>query len=199
MGRFSTGLRAGAGLLALVIGSVAAAQDTQPPPDVAQNPSSTASEPGRVTRSSSPVRASAGSAEPGCTDRLRRPGRHRKDGPQLDQRRAAAPAELRWRPRLQVQLGQPRQSAGRRRCRRRRGEMATCAIWDRADSCWSTASVTSTARPHRAYPDRPTSTRFRRAQSRQLKCCRTVRIGDLWLGCDCRRGQHYHQEAAEGF
>jgi iron complex outermembrane receptor protein len=47
MGRFSTGLRAGAGLLALVIGSVAAAQDTQPPPDVAQNPSSTASEPGQ--------------------------------------------------------------------------------------------------------------------------------------------------------
>ena len=47
MGRSSTGLRAGAGLLALVIGSVAAAQDTQPPPDVAQNPSSTASEPGQ--------------------------------------------------------------------------------------------------------------------------------------------------------
>ena len=47
MGRYSTGLRAGAGLLALVIGSAAASQDTQPPPDVAQNPSSTASEPGQ--------------------------------------------------------------------------------------------------------------------------------------------------------
>jgi iron complex outermembrane receptor protein len=45
MGRFSTGLRAGAGLLALVIGSAAAAQSTQPPPDVAQEPASTAAEP----------------------------------------------------------------------------------------------------------------------------------------------------------
>ncbi len=44
MGRFSTGLRAGAGLLALVIGSAAAAQSTQPPPDIAQEPA-TASEP----------------------------------------------------------------------------------------------------------------------------------------------------------
>jgi iron complex outermembrane receptor protein len=44
MGRFSTGLRAGAGMLALVIGSAAAAQSTQPPPDVAANPS-TAAEP----------------------------------------------------------------------------------------------------------------------------------------------------------
>lgn len=45
MGRVSMGLRAGAGLLALVIGSAATAQDTQPPPNVADNPSTTASEP----------------------------------------------------------------------------------------------------------------------------------------------------------
>src|SRR5688500_17468665 len=45
MGRSSTGLRAGAGLLALVIGSAAAAQSTQPPPDIAQEPATTASEP----------------------------------------------------------------------------------------------------------------------------------------------------------
>src|SRR5687768_7061362 len=44
MGRSSTGLRAGAGLLALVIGSAAAAQSIQPPPDIAQEPA-TASEP----------------------------------------------------------------------------------------------------------------------------------------------------------
>jgi len=44
MGRSSTGLRAGAGLFALIVGSAAAAQSTQPPPDVAQNPA-TASEP----------------------------------------------------------------------------------------------------------------------------------------------------------
>src|SRR5262245_22801753 len=45
MGRFSIGLRSSVGLLALVVGGVAAAQDTQPPPDVAQAPASTASEP----------------------------------------------------------------------------------------------------------------------------------------------------------
>ena len=44
MGRSSTGLRAGAGLLALIIGSAAAAQSTQPPPDIAEEPA-TASEP----------------------------------------------------------------------------------------------------------------------------------------------------------
>ena len=45
MGRFSTGLHCGAGLLALVIGSAAAAQSTQPPPDVAENQASTSQEP----------------------------------------------------------------------------------------------------------------------------------------------------------
>jgi len=45
MGRVSMGLRAGAGLFALVVGSAAAAQSTQPPPDVAENPASTAQEP----------------------------------------------------------------------------------------------------------------------------------------------------------
>src|SRR4030095_1971678 len=45
MSRVSMGLRSGAGLLALVIGSAAAAQSIQPPPDVAQAPASTASEP----------------------------------------------------------------------------------------------------------------------------------------------------------
>ncbi len=45
MGRFSTGLRSGAGLLALIIGSAAAAQSTQPPPDIAENPATTAQEP----------------------------------------------------------------------------------------------------------------------------------------------------------
>ena len=44
MGRVSMGLRSGAGLLALMIGSMAAAQDTQPPSDISQAPSSTASE-----------------------------------------------------------------------------------------------------------------------------------------------------------
>ncbi|HVF37492.1 MAG TPA: TonB-dependent receptor [Sphingomicrobium sp.] len=44
MGRAVTGLRCGAGLLALVIGSAAAAQSTLPPPDVAETPASTASE-----------------------------------------------------------------------------------------------------------------------------------------------------------
>ena len=45
MGRVSMGLRAGAGLFALIVGSAAAAQSTQPPPDVAENPASTAQEP----------------------------------------------------------------------------------------------------------------------------------------------------------
>src|SRR5215210_793886 len=45
MGRNSVGLRCGAGLFALVIGSVAAAQDIVPPPDAAQNPATTAAEP----------------------------------------------------------------------------------------------------------------------------------------------------------
>jgi iron complex outermembrane receptor protein len=44
MGRVSTGLRCGAGLIALVVGSAAAAQSTLPPPDISQVPSS-ASEP----------------------------------------------------------------------------------------------------------------------------------------------------------
>lgn len=44
MSRVSMGLRTGAGLLALVIGSAAAAQSTLPPPEAATNPS-TASEP----------------------------------------------------------------------------------------------------------------------------------------------------------
>jgi iron complex outermembrane receptor protein len=44
MGRVSMGLRSGAGLLALVIGSAAAAQSTLPPPDAAETPA-TASEP----------------------------------------------------------------------------------------------------------------------------------------------------------
>jgi iron complex outermembrane recepter protein len=45
MSRVSMGLRSGAGLLALMIGSMAAAQDTQPPPDAAQNPATAAAEP----------------------------------------------------------------------------------------------------------------------------------------------------------
>ena len=45
MGRVSTGLRCGAGLLALVVAGAAGAQSTQPPPDISQAPSSTASEP----------------------------------------------------------------------------------------------------------------------------------------------------------
>ena len=45
MGRFGLGLRSGVGILALVIGSAAAAQSTLPPPDAAQTPASTASEP----------------------------------------------------------------------------------------------------------------------------------------------------------
>ena len=45
MGRVSMGLRSGAGLLALVIGSAATAQSTQPPPDAPATPSTTASEP----------------------------------------------------------------------------------------------------------------------------------------------------------
>ena len=45
MRRGSTGLRSSAALLALVIGSAAAAQSTLPPADVAQNPATTASEP----------------------------------------------------------------------------------------------------------------------------------------------------------
>jgi iron complex outermembrane receptor protein len=45
MGRVSMGLRCGAGLLALIIGSAAAAQSIQPPPDVAENPATTAQEP----------------------------------------------------------------------------------------------------------------------------------------------------------
>ncbi len=44
MGRVSTGLRCGAGLLALVVGGAAGAQSTLPPPDISQAPSS-ASEP----------------------------------------------------------------------------------------------------------------------------------------------------------
>ena len=91
-------------LLALMIGSTAAAQDTQPPPDAAQNPATAAAEPShgrrnRRHRLAHPPR----SAEPGLADRLRRPGRHRQDRPQLDQRRAAAPAELGRRPQRQVQ------------------------------------------------------------------------------------------------
>ncbi len=45
MGRASMALRSGVGLLALVIGGVAAAQDTQPPPNAPPTPSTTASEP----------------------------------------------------------------------------------------------------------------------------------------------------------
>ena len=45
MRRGSTGLRSSAALLALVIGSAAAAQSTLPPADVAQNPATTASDP----------------------------------------------------------------------------------------------------------------------------------------------------------
>ena len=45
MSRVSMALRSGAGLLALVIGSAAAAQSTQPPPEASQAPSSTAAEP----------------------------------------------------------------------------------------------------------------------------------------------------------
>jgi iron complex outermembrane receptor protein len=45
MSRVSIGLHCGAGLLALVIGSAAAAQTTQPPPEAPQAPSSTAAEP----------------------------------------------------------------------------------------------------------------------------------------------------------
>jgi iron complex outermembrane receptor protein len=44
MGRVSTGLRCGAGLIALVVGTAAGAQSTQPPPDISQAPAS-ASEP----------------------------------------------------------------------------------------------------------------------------------------------------------
>src|SRR5512139_3605298 len=45
MAHISSGLRCGAGMLALIIGSAAAAQSIQPPPDVTAAPSSTASEP----------------------------------------------------------------------------------------------------------------------------------------------------------
>src|SRR5262245_8345536 len=45
MGRVSMGLRSGAGVLALIVASNAAAQDTQPPPDISQAPATTASEP----------------------------------------------------------------------------------------------------------------------------------------------------------
>jgi iron complex outermembrane receptor protein len=45
MGRVSMGLRCGVGLFAMVVGSVAAAQDIVPPPDAAQNPATTAAEP----------------------------------------------------------------------------------------------------------------------------------------------------------
>ena len=45
MGRFGLGLRSGAGILALVIGSAAAAQSTLPPADAPETPASTASEP----------------------------------------------------------------------------------------------------------------------------------------------------------
>ena len=101
-----------------------AAQSTLPPPDVAQTPrlppAQRADGRGRHRRhrlAHPPRPAVAGRA-----DRLRRPGRHRQDRPQLDQRRAPAPAELGRRPQQQVQqFGQPRQSAGRRRRRRRRG------------------------------------------------------------------------------
>lgn len=48
MGRVSTGLRCGAGLFALVVGTAAGAQSTLPPPDIAEAPSSTASEPGQA-------------------------------------------------------------------------------------------------------------------------------------------------------
>src|SRR6187200_1618680 len=39
MSRVSMGLRSGAGLLAIIVASNAAAQDIQPPPDISQNPS----------------------------------------------------------------------------------------------------------------------------------------------------------------
>lgn len=45
MDRLAIGLRSGAAILSLVIGSAVAAQSTLPPPDVAETPSSTASEP----------------------------------------------------------------------------------------------------------------------------------------------------------
>jgi len=45
MGRVSMGLRSGAGLFALMVGSAAAAQSTLPPPDAPDTPSTTASEP----------------------------------------------------------------------------------------------------------------------------------------------------------
>ena len=123
MGRVSMGLRSGAGLLALVIGSAAAAQSTLPPPDVARDPIATACEPaagGEIVVTGSRIRRDPLSQD--AADRVRRPGRHRQDRPQLGQRRAAAPAQLGRRPQRQVQqLRQPRQSARRRRRRRRRG------------------------------------------------------------------------------
>jgi len=45
MGRLTLGLRSGTAVLALVIGSAAAAQSTLPPPEAAETPASTASEP----------------------------------------------------------------------------------------------------------------------------------------------------------
>ena len=45
MGRVSMGLRSGAGLLAMIVASNAAAQDIQPPPDISQAPATTAAEP----------------------------------------------------------------------------------------------------------------------------------------------------------
>ena len=48
MARVSTMLRCGTGLIALALGGVAAAQSTLPPPDAAQTPATTASEPGEA-------------------------------------------------------------------------------------------------------------------------------------------------------
>ena len=115
-------------------------------------------------------------AEPGRADRVRRPGRHRQDRPQLDQRRAPAPAQLGRRPQQQVQqFGQPRQSARRRRRRRRRGR-------DRP----ALPRLAPRARAGRRHPlrqrrlgsaasrARPTSTPFPKARSSASRCCRTA-------------------------
>ena len=99
-------------------------------------------------------------AEPGRADRVRRPGRHRQDRPQLDQRRAPAPAQLGRRAQQQVQqFGQSRQSARRRRRRRRRGR-------NRPSLSRLAPRARARRRPalrqrrlgQRAFPARPTST-----------------------------------------
>ena len=121
--RTTFALRAGVSLAAIMIAaSPALAQSTLPPPDAAAAPAA-AGDPGDPPKSSSPARASAATRSSRSADRLRRRRGHRQDRPQLDQRRAPAPAELGRRPQQQVQQSrQPRQSARwrRRRCRRGR-------------------------------------------------------------------------------